>query len=145
MPWPTNPEEQYFGRGGWGWDGTAWRKLPLTWGYTDRYAEIKSNLNCVAGVNYLSFAAVPAGEVWKVTAITFVNTVTDPGVAYATLYDGSTAFNIYSKSSPGANVYVSVVCDVTLKAGDRIRVGFNGCASNDDIYAWVIGSKMAVG
>jgi len=116
----------------------------VLWGYQDRLAEEQHNFDTPAGINYLLFPLVPAGEVWVLTSITWVNAVTNPTVSYAQVYSDPDEWNIYNISSPGANVYKSITCHVVLKEDDRLRVGFNGCALHDAIYAWTTGYKMDV-
>lgn len=116
----------------------------VIWGYQDRLAEKQQNYDTPAGINYLLFPLVPAGEVWVLTSITWVNTVTDPPVSYAQIYNDPDEWNIHSKTLAGANVYYSITCHVPLKEDDRLRVGFNGCALHDAIYAWTTGYKMDV-
>ena len=140
----TNPAEQHFERGLWGFDGSVWRKLPMLWGYTDRYAEEKSNLSCTAGANILTFSTVPAGEVWRVTALTWVNVNTACVPIAVQLADGVNTWTVYVEAAGVANVYASRLVDITLKEGDCLRVAFYGCTLNDDIFAWVLGYKMAV-
>ena len=62
----TNPTEEYFKDGLWGWDGTQWRKLSLLFGYSGPYSESPSNTNLPAGDSNLAGSTVPAGEVWVV-------------------------------------------------------------------------------
>lgn len=116
----------------------------VIWGYQDRLAEEQHNFDTPAGINYLLFPIVPAGEAWVLTSITWVNTVTNPTVSYAQVFNDPDEWNIFNISSPGANVYKSITCHTVLKEDDRLRVGFNGCALHDAIYAWTTGYKMDV-
>lgn len=116
----------------------------VLWGYNDRIALEEHNFDTPAGVVYLVFDTVPANEVWVLTSITWVNTITNPSVSYAQVYDGVDEWNIYNVSLPGANVYKSITCHVVLKEDDRLRVGFNGCTLHDAVYAWATGYKMVV-
>lgn len=141
---PTQPTEEYFNRGQWGHDGTRWRKLPVLWGYTDRYAEAEVNLSAATGGNVLIFSTVPTGEVWRVTGLTWVNINTACSAISAILNDGSNQYSVSVEPVPAANVYKSILVDVTLKAGDNLQIGFYGCVLNDDLYAWAFGYKMAV-
>ena len=128
-----------------GWDGSQWRKLPLLWGYTDRYAEQQSNTSAAAGYNWLTFSTVPAGQVWVVTALSWVDVNTACTLIVFSLYDGALLYTICADPAPSANLYRSVACNVVLRAGDCLKILFGGCALNDDIYAWALGYKMAVG
>jgi len=144
MSGPTDPAEAHFDKGLWGFDGTVWRKLPMLWGYSDRYAETESNLSAAAGFNWLVFSTVPAGEVWVVSGMTWVNVNTACSLIAADMYDGADLYTLYYEGTPAANVYKTIQCDIVLKEGDCLKVLFGGCALNDDIYAWAFGYKMAI-
>ena len=74
----TNPAEQHFERGAWGFDGTLWRKLPMLWGFTEGWVGEASNASAAAGTNFLELAAVPAGEVWTAYVVSAINVNTNP-------------------------------------------------------------------
>ena len=140
----TNPAEEFFKDGGWGHDGSQWRKLALLWGYSDVYKEAKSNTNADVGTNYLLFGAVPAGEIWIVTNAVAYNSITAGcSIALAPVVNASAVVIRYT-------IFITLTrytdwqgwC--VLKAGDYFRVGFYNCVAGDDIYAHVIGYKMAV-
>jgi len=144
MSGPTDPAEAHFDKGLWGFDGTAWHKLPMLWGYTDRYAEVEENTSAVAGFNWLVFSTVPAGEVWVVTGLCWVNVNTACSMIIADLFDGVTLYGLAVEAPAVANGYYSILCNITMKAGDCLKVLFGGCTLNDDIYAWAFGYKMAI-
>jgi len=47
-----------------GWDGSAWHKLPLVWGYSDRWVEYAMGVATGAGDAVAATAAVGAGYVY---------------------------------------------------------------------------------
>jgi len=116
----------------------------VIWGYNDRYAENEENANCDAGVNVLTFSTVPVGEVWRITAMTWVNVTSACDIIGVTVFDGTTAFTVDTEPAPVANGYKTIRTDVILKAGDRIKVSFYGCTVLDDIYSTIVGYKMKV-
>jgi len=129
---------------GLGWDGSAWHKLVMLWGYSDRYAESASNLSMPAGISNVNCTAVPAGEVWKVSGATIV-------VISATCSEFRPAFDAGGVTIPISNVLAPVsgqlypfVFDATLKAGDFMLGRFYGMTLNDDAYVIVFGYKMKV-
>jgi len=144
MPWPTNPGEQYFGRGGWGWDGTQWRKNALLWGYTDRYADSDSDLSAAAGTNVLSLTSVPAGEVWRVASIAAFDGSSNITTLILSLGLGGTTHYLASQPITAAGQLVLWTGDVTLKEGDSIVATFYGCVLNDDLFLSACGYKMDV-
>jgi hypothetical protein len=140
----TDPTEEYFKDGGWGWDRTRWRKLGLVWGYTDRYAESVSAINVDAGTQRAYGTAVPAGEVWQVmTAICYCSTSNpsswrlglyhDPDSYFADGGAGVVAWTIYA--SRGGWV---------MKEGDQAYTQFGSCLAGDDLHAVFLGYKMGI-
>jgi len=189
MPWPTNPSEQYFGRGLWAWvtdvwvklvataggalhvylagqavdvevkqqtpgdltpgihgyDGAAWRKLSLLWGYTDRYAEQKVH-TMTAGVTYsMPFTAVADGYVHRITGFSLTSSK-NAAVALPYANFGGTLMVINPPHTVVANVYHAVSpFDLVLKKDDFIQFNWSGVAVNDVLVVYVWGYKMAVG
>ena len=117
--------------------------LNIPFGYNDRYAEEVSNLNAAAGWNDLLGTAVPAGEVWVVTAIAGVNSN-----RACTIQIGARggAIDVYaiSTTSAGALLWVAAAPQLILKEGDKIVGSFGGCTAGDDIYLRASGYKMKV-
>jgi len=144
MSGPTDPAEAHFDKGLWGFDGTVWRKLPILWGYTDRYVQAKMTGDATAGTNYLIFTTVPAGEVWRITSMAWANTLSTCSEIWAGLYLDAEIYTFAVEATPAANVYHSIVCDIVLKAGDLVIVVFFGCTLGDDLFAWAFGYKMSV-
>lgn len=164
---PTEPTEQFFRRGLWGWasttwerltslsnllgvalhgyDGSDWQKLPLVWGYTDRWAVTRSDLSATAGSNTLQTIAVPAGEIYILHALTGLNVNSICSMRFrvrsASIACTLTTFINQAASVVAAKDYTGLV----LKEGDQAEVVFDGCTLNDDIYLVAWGAKMAVG
>lgn len=141
---PTQETEEHFRHGQWGHDGTQWRKLPLTWGYTDRWVEYVEDLNAAAGTNTLACAAVPAGYVYVLQAMISqnVNTIT----AHSKEVRGDSITAVLARDAAVAAGLTKELfpIGVALKAGDIARCRFIGCALNDDINLVVWGYKMKV-
>lgn len=127
-----------------GWDGAAWRKLPLVWGYSDRLAEYQSEDDATAGINYLTFTAVPAGYVYVVEAVDGYNANHAPLSIEIQACVGSVVARLYRNSDPVVNVPDVLVGRFTLTAGDVVRVRFEGCTLNDNLRAHYWGYKMKV-
>ena len=140
----TNPTEEYFKDGCWGWDGTRWRKLNLLWGYYDRLVDQQVNLNAAAGVNFLNHPAVPAGEVWVVTGCSAVDVNTATRIQLG-MTCGAAAPVVYDYGTPMAGSWVATpAINIVLKAGDLMWTLFVACTLNDDIYSNIWGYKMRV-
>ena len=144
MPGITNPTEEYFKDGTWGWDGTAWRKLNLLWGYYDRILDSVLVADATAGSNVLTFTTVPVGQVWIYTTISALNSDTNPSVIDVNMYSPTLLVRLMEWVLPGANVTVQISGQFILKAGDTLKVVIGGCTLNDNLYAWAGGYKMKV-
>ena len=140
----TDPSEQYFKDGTWGWDGTRWRKLPLTWGYTDVYIENVRTNDAVAGLNDLDGSLVPAGEVWVVTNVVLFNTDSATTIIDMQVWLSPDAVLVRRVRDAIANYSAEWAGQVYLKAGYRMRAEFSGCTLNDNLRANFLGYKMAV-
>ena len=140
----TNPAEQHFERGQWGFDGTLWRKLPMVWGFTDGWVGQAANENADAGVNYLELAAIPTGEVWTAYVVSAIDVNTNPAAISFGIYITGGRKYFWIVPSPGANTFASWASPQIFTAGDIPSVAFEGCAANDYIVARWWGYKMAV-
>ena len=145
MSGPTQPTEQYFDKGLWGYDGSRWRKLALLWGYTDRYAEKELAVNVAAGSHALAFTVVPSGEVWTVTQCSGYASTSNPSLVTFRLMADGVAYDLLITGYTTAWHTVRLVGEIVLKAGDYLVVYFEGCVLNDSLYAFATGYKMAVG
>lgn len=144
MSGPTNPTEIYFDKGGWGFDGTLWRKLNLLWGYNDQLFEKKVNLAALLGDNILYHTAVPAGEVWVVTGASAVDANTATRIQLG-MSGGGTFSIIWDYGTPAPGVWVATPAEnIVLKAGALMWTDFLVCAVGDDIYSSIWGYKMKV-
>jgi hypothetical protein len=140
----TDPTEEYFKDGAWGHDGSQWRKLALLWGYSDVYAETESNSDADAGVNYLTFGAVPSGEVWVVTSVVGVNATTAAcNIVIAPVIDSAERWVKHTVYA-AVTRYVDWHGYLVLAAGDYLRLAFAACIAGDSIAAHACGYKMSV-
>jgi len=166
MGWPTNPQEQYFGRGLWGWasttwerlaslsnllgvalhgyDGSAWQKLSLLWGYSDRLSESASHTKSGAGTYTMTIATVPAGSVYVVNVVILQN-LSSAVNQFVVFYDGTNELRVKKFSVPAAgvwNTYDNV--SYVLKEGDEVRGRFVSCGDADQLRGYVWGYEMGV-
>lgn len=144
MPGITNPSEEYFKDGTWGYDGTVWRKLPIVWGYHDRLAEFDTHTKVGAGSALRTLFTVPAGYIYIVNATMSINN--DKIVAQNhLLYNGSNYYTIY-RGVPTAVAQWMANPNVfyALKTDDKLTFQFVGCDAGDvlEFAAW--GYKMKV-
>ena len=144
MSGPTDPAEAHFDKGSWGWDLTQWRKLPLVFGYTDRWVEQQSDLNADAGTNSLQTVAVPSGYVYRVDCIVTMN-VDKVVTQLKRVVGGGVEVEIAVDLAAGAATHISLFpVGLWLKVGDYVKVYFLDCNAGDDLYLEVWGIKMAI-
>lgn len=127
-----------------GWDGSAWRKLPLVWGYSDTLQERWNDADADAGANSHEFTAVPAGEIWVITnlnAADLDNVVTEINWIFVF---GGTNYQITAKLSPAARENVGGMIHIVLEEGAVMKVSYIGVTLNDYIYGTIVGYKMKV-
>lgn len=127
-----------------GWGDVAWDKLSLLWGYDDRYVECEQNAYTGAGAELLTFSTVPVGEVWVVKRFVAYGTSTTITFIVLLYYDGSADRTLHCVAFPGNTITTGLDCDLILKAGDCLKVGFVDCSSGDSISANAFGYKMDV-
>ena len=144
MPGVTNPAEEFFKDGTWGWDGTQWHKLPMVWGYSDRWFEPKVTTNANAAQHDLDFTAVPPGYVYVLEAACGRDRTTGPSSILFSIYCAAGEVMLRADYAPVLDKWTTWEGRATLKQGDIVRVRFNGTAAGDDLYAQVWGHKMAV-
>lgn len=144
MPGITDPTEAYFKDGQWGWDGTRWRKLPMVWGYSDRYFEDLGGTKSGDGT-YSSYGTpVPEGEVWVVQGLYISNESGARGYASLFLYVGASGYFLYNNQTPARYEHMRWDGALVLKAGDKARIFQLSCLDGDTINGGVWGYKMKV-
>lgn len=127
-----------------GYDGSNWRKLPLLWGYTARYAERENLVVQQAGTKTLTFSSPEEGEIWRITGLSCLcNTANPSAVSFlATIV----TYPVYVVNQVGivANQVYSWVVDVVLGYQDTLVVYWGGCLVDDDLSAYAYGYKMKI-
>ena len=127
-----------------GWDGSAWRKLPLMFGYSEVYHEKVSDMNATVTSDALVGSAVPAEEIWVVTSVVAYDKTTNVTQISASVTDDVTWWPFAQLFPTAAEEYLQWSGMVVLEQGDRIYVGFNGTIAGDDIYLNIHGYKMKI-
>ena len=127
-----------------GWDGSDWKKLPMVWGYSDRYHEQVSELNAVVN-DTLDTTPVPAGYIHVVTSLSAFNaTNAFSRLQVITLTGTSTGPHSIDQTNPTAGTAYNWSGSLVLKEDDYIRAHFDGNTANDDLYLRVWGYKMKI-
>lgn len=130
---------------GYGYIDSAWEKLPMVFGFTDRWVVQLSDLNAGAGTNVLTTTAVAAGFIHRVDMVGAVNVNNAASIEqYAT--GAGIGVTFIPSTAMGANVWkITFPVGIWLKEGDTLSTAFYGCLAGDDIYFRIWGVKMAVG
>lgn len=140
----TNPAEAFFKDGVWGWNGTAWHKLPLLFGYSEPFYFSDRDTNATADWDTLTTGAVPAGEIWIVTSISARDDNSNI-TQIAIFHSDGVSNNIVAQVFPTvAEQCVIFTGWLVLSKDDTIWAGFTGTVLNDDIYLNASGFKMKI-
>ena len=140
----TDPTEEYFKDGLWGWNGTQWRKLNLLFGYSGPYSEMKSNTNVPAGTFSLAGSTVPAGEIWVVYGMSGYVGSTSCNIIQFGFWNGDTGIICCHIKSPASYQVYDYQGTIVLAAGYYSFLKMYNATEGDDASLFVWGYKMKV-
>jgi len=140
----TNPGEQYFKDGTWGWNGTAWVKAGVLLAYKGQVLEQVYVANAAAGANVLRASAVPVGELWVVTAMFALNITSATTSTNLGFQSGATDIGFAGTGALLAGVGFSWSGHLYLVAGQKPMCSVGGCTLNDDLYFTCNGYKVGL-
>jgi hypothetical protein len=127
-----------------GWDGSAWRKLSLLWGYSDRYVDAVSATKSGDGNYQRDSTAVPAGYVYIVQSAGIHNQTGARGMSYLAFMSSSLAYYFAQALTPAKYELVGFTGQLILKEGDQLRWFQSTCLDSDNIRTYAWGYKMKV-
>lgn len=127
-----------------GWDGAAWRKLPLLWGYTDRLFYRGFTSNATTGDNSFVSGAVPTGEIWVLKSASTRNVNTASTRQWMGFVTSPAGGWFHIDPSVPANETSEWAGEIILQAGDNISFLMRDCTSGDDIEVLAFGYKMKI-
>jgi len=127
-----------------GWDGSAWRKLSLVFGYSERLYEDLGGTQSGAGDYGKHSTAVPAGEIHIVQAITIRNETGARGRAQIHTRANGTFILLASLVTPVRYEPVEFAGPLCLAEGDQIYVIQYSCLDSDGIVSGLWGYKMKI-
>ena len=127
-----------------GWDGAAWRKLPLLWGYSDIAGEDLADTNLSVGMNTLYGAIVPAGEIIIVRQISMQYTGTPPTKLYSRASGTPGSPVLLYQDSPASTTWYVTTCFQLLEPGDRLTGTVEGATATDNLLFYYSGYKMKI-
>ncbi|GAG58107.1 unnamed protein product [marine sediment metagenome] len=114
------------------------------WGYKDVFVFTDSDSSMDAGDNTIWGPSVPAGEVWRISNMSFV---TDSAICTSVkmrAYIDGTYIDLTEVVTPTIDLLYDFPIDVVLKEGDRPLCTFYDLAENDFGRATWSGYKMDV-
>ena len=140
----TDPTEEFFKDGLWGWDGTQWRKLGLALWFHATYSE---DLSCTASSSTPSVwsSAVPAGYIYVVSSASIRNTTRAVERAEIRVYSDTDVATFVSYLISLAQYQpIFFTGTLILPTGWRILMTMSGCSVGDVIQAGVAGYKVKI-
>jgi len=140
----TDPSQEYFKDGSWGWNGTTWVKLPLVFGYYDQWVEDLGGVKAGAGTYEQDSGHVPAGEIWVLQLLSLANWTAVRGGVFLQLMGSVDYSSLAYHAGPAQYVPVIGRGPVVLGDGDYVKVRQLSCVNADVISAAVWGYKMKV-
>ena len=140
----TNPTEEYFKDGLWGWDGTQWRKLNLLFGYYDRWQETVTATS-TGGDTAVITTPVPTGYVYICNTVVVQHTDSTARRLRIQAFTGAAAVEMLDEADVPAYTYKFITYTyVVLRAGDSMRAIASSLADGKLVELKVWGYKMKV-
>lgn len=126
------------------YDGSAWRKSNLLWGFN---AQVVEDLGgTVTGTAWTGDSTpVPANEVHVIQAVTIRNITRNAGMTAIAIRPGD-AWGLMLKFQTTSTRYIPLLVSGAwvLVEGDVVRVYMGTCQADDVIEAGIIGYKMDI-
>lgn len=127
-----------------GWDGSAWRKLPLVWGYYDRWSENAADVASGGGHATAVTTAVPAGYIYILHVLSFFHNAGVAKTTAAWVSDGTVFVTLAPSASTASGVPREYHANIVLKAGDTISAYVSSPGDGKYVSLSVWGYKMKV-
>jgi len=140
----TDPTEEYFKDGIWGWDGSQWRKLGLALWYS---APLTESLGGTAtGTTYTKYSsAVPAGSVYVVNAISIRNLTRASGYAQIIVITATgVPIHLNWVSSLVQHQPLIWTGSLVMPPGWRVYVIMDSTVSGDEIASGLTGYQVKI-
>lgn len=130
--------------GNYGWDGAAWHKLAMLWGYSDRWQQTCTGTAVGAGHVIVTTTPVSAGYVYVLQRVALWHNAAAAKIVSIDLLAPPAATNIYHDVTLAPGVFHPFVCEAVLKEDDYVQ---GVCSSPGDARSFsmaVWGYKMRV-
>lgn len=144
MPDIIDPTEPFFKDGTWGWDGTQWRKLPLLWGYSDRWSEANDAAASGAGDISAPTVAVPAGSVYVLQACSAFHNAGVTKIIYISVVTSETIIELLWPTTTAHLARILWGGTLVLKEGDYVRATVFAPGDGKKAFIRVHGYKMSI-
>jgi len=140
----TDPTEEYFKDGCWGWDGSQWLKQGILFGYNDVIQFLITDTAGGGESDKLSSDAVPNGELWVVHNVAAYNLNHAPSRIVIFHIRGSISCPLLDTTTTGAAIWTIWNGTTVMKVGSYLRAYFFGCTSGDTLKLAILGYKVKV-
>lgn len=127
-----------------GWDGAAWRKLALLWGYSDVWSEVQSGTATGEGDATATTSAVPAGYIFVLQAVSAFHSADANKRLTISAVVGGAAIRLVDEADAIPGLHSCWAGGVVLKEGDGLYA--IAVAPGDGKKCWihVCGYKMKI-
>lgn len=126
------------------YDGSAWRKSNLLWGYHDSYIESDDTTSDGSSPTTVALTAVPEGEVWVIAHFSgYHNDAAARDVKYQAV-QGSDIILMKHDASLAADTRLMWDGEIVLKEGGYVRALGVSITSGKTVYFQAMGYKMDV-
>ena len=103
----------------------------------------KYEFTATTAVMFVTSGAVPAGEIWHITAVALRNVNSAaPAITIGIKEDGDTYYWISSGSTAVMSAYYTSTAHMYLDAGNRVAGHISGCTVDDKIQMTICGFRM---
>lgn len=127
-----------------GWDGSAWKKLPMVWGYSGQYRQRVEETDATE-TDSLSGSTVDAGEIWIVNSICVYNITSAMTRVQVTIgHSGGVFTRLDTKITLAQHEPLAITGHFVLIEDDYVYADLYGCTAGDDIYLEIVGYKMLI-
>jgi len=130
--------------GNYGWDGAAWHKTPMLWGYSEVYSEREVADNVAAGNVIMTFSTVPEGEIWVITHFSGYSFQANATAATFQAVTSLAPLHLKRTGAIVVNESIEAQCPFVLVKDEYLLISWTAAAAGDDFRGYAMGYKMKV-
>lgn len=124
------------------YDGAAWRKSNLLWGYNGLVAEAVDDEDLGADTQYLNGTTVPAGEIWVLSTVTGAVASGTAVNLFFTIISNGVTMHVFSDPSPTSGQWYVSTGQFVLGYQDYVQLQIQSCTAGDVARMRYGGYKM---